>query len=632
MKNFRRHIRQSLSWQLSLGILLFVMLVFAANISLLFMRSRQLVQKEAIERSTRSLECTAMRVRSYLDEVEVATRNTSWLVPRNLRPDSLLVYTRRVVELNPLVNGCSVTLEPYAIPSVESFSAYSVRGGNVIETVEEAPYDYYSKVWYSEPKRRRRPCWVDPYNDFTPGTLSSPVMIASYGQPLFSADDPDKLIGVISTDLSVGWLFQVISGQQPYPRAYCMLLGSDGRYFVHPDTQKQVKQSIFTSHDDDNIKALGHEMVGGKKGVVQLDVNGESCFVCYQPIEGTGWSIALVCPEYDVFERYNRQILAVTPILVVGLLLMLLLCRSMIVRFLKPLERLTVQTRHVADGHFDELLAPSTREDVVGRLQNNFITMQENISAYISSIHHINAEAEERNKQLAEAGRQVQEANQRMTDFVHEMSQQMRTPLNLIVGFVQLLKEGIDTLSPEERKNYIDAMWQGAFTIKRMAHMLFDVSWLEKRVLDLTQNVDVNDVVRNSMQIAEERFPEGRPIELQTALTDGMCIHTNRLYLYRLVREILMNAKKFAKSDTIRVTIGRADAMLHIVVEDHGDGIPEADREKAFEPFVKFDKFTEGLGLGLGLSRQIARLLKGTLVLDPDYTEGARFIIEIPYV
>lgn len=138
MKSVFFHINRSLSLKLSLGILLFVVMVFVLSLGFLFQRSRQLVKQEAMEHATRMLENTALRVTGYLDEVEKATDNMEWLAIKNLQPDSLYNYTRRVVELNPNVNGCSITMEPAFFPQFGTpFSVYSLRGHDTIETVIE---------------------------------------------------------------------------------------------------------------------------------------------------------------------------------------------------------------------------------------------------------------------------------------------------------------------------------------------------------------------------------------------------------------------------------------------------------------------------------------------------------------
>ena len=204
MKSPFYHINRSLSLKLCLGILLFVVIVFILSLGFLFERSRAMVRQEGIAHAELMLDNISQRVMGYLNEVEVATNNIEWLVLENLRPDSLLNYSRRVVEQNPNINGCSITMEPGYFPELgRNFSAYSLRDHDSIETVLEAPYNYYEKVWYRTPREKNEACWVDPYNDYNEGTLSSPVMIASYCLPL--KDQNGYCIGVIATDLSITW-------------------------------------------------------------------------------------------------------------------------------------------------------------------------------------------------------------------------------------------------------------------------------------------------------------------------------------------------------------------------------------------------------------------------------------------
>jgi hypothetical protein len=84
------------------------------------------------------------------------------------------------------------------------------------------------------------------------------------------------------------------------PDAYFVLTGANGRIFVHPDTTKLFRKTIFTDVDPQqnaDIISLGHEMTEGRQGTMHVTVNDVSCHVCYQPVPGTGWCLALVCPE-----------------------------------------------------------------------------------------------------------------------------------------------------------------------------------------------------------------------------------------------------------------------------------------------------------------------------------------------
>lgn len=634
MKSPFYHINRSLSLKLCLGILLFVVLVFILSLGFLFERSREMVKQEAIAHTELTLDNIAQRTKSYLDEVEVATNNIEWLVMANLRPDSLLNYSRRVVEQNPSVNGCSITMEPNFFPDYgREFSVYSLRDYETIESVYEEPYNYYEKVWYRTPREKNEACWIDPYNDYNEGSLSSPVMIASYCLPL--KDQNGYCIGVIATDISIQLLSNAISIEKPYPHAYCIMLGEDGRFFVHPDRLKLLKESIFSSVDakeHPDIIALGHEMTSGKKGHMNINVEGEDCIVFYQPLEGTPWSIAIVCPESDISRSYNRLLYILLPVLLIGLLLMFFVCWKIIKHFIRPLDQLAQQSRYITDGHYDKILPPSDRTDVVGNLQNSFITMQQSINEHINNIQQVNEEMEKRNSELMTANQLIEEADQRKVSFIHDVSLQIRTPLNIIAGFMQVLRETFSVLSAEEIANFTETMKQNTTTIMRMSNMIFDVSRMEgNQRIDLSKEVNVIAVVREAIATFEEKATEDAvTLSLITDLPEDYTIHSNLLYLRRILRELLLNAKKFSSAKKVNFYVETVDTRLRFIVEDKGVGISEADRENIFTPFVKLDSFSEGLGLGLGLALHNARLLGGSLTLDPTYTEGARFILEIP--
>jgi hypothetical protein len=274
--------------------------VVAIILVALLWHSHVTLKEEAMKRTEHMLEKTAMRTTSYLSEVETVTRNMEWQVMNNMCPDSLLAYTHRIVELNPNLNGCSITTEPNFFPKLgHNFSAYTVRQGQTIVTEIEGAYDYYSKDWYKKPKEAGKPVWVDPYDDFNEaGTLSSSEMIASYSMPLYDADS--TFIGVISTDLSLPMLSKSITEALPCEGAYYMMTGKSGNFLVHPDKDKLVYHTIFdgvNSRLQGDIIALGNEMVKGNKGNMSVNFDGEQCLVFYQPITQTGWSIAVVCPE-----------------------------------------------------------------------------------------------------------------------------------------------------------------------------------------------------------------------------------------------------------------------------------------------------------------------------------------------
>ena len=384
-------VKRSLATRMSLVTVFFAAVILIAALGYMFNVSRQAIRKEAVDRATNQLENTVLRVTNILNRVEVAANNTAWLINRHLdSPDIMFEYSRRILENNPDLNGCSIAFEPYFFPGRgRYFSAYSYNDDGVIETTQEGNehYEYFYLDWYQLCKLLDRPVWTEPFMDYNPENIYSKDMIASYCQPL--KDKGGKYIGTLSVDLSLSWLSNTISSVKPYPNSYSIMIGQGGTYFVHPDSTKLVYQSIFTEsmeHPDTAMVSLGHAMQRGEEGMRQLKVNGEDCYVFYKPLSTTGWSVAIVCPESDIFGGFNKLRRSVTGTVIGGLLLLMLVCGRFIRHEIKPLTKLARQAETIASGDFSVTLPEDGRTDEIGQLTESFTNMQHSLVSYIDEL------------------------------------------------------------------------------------------------------------------------------------------------------------------------------------------------------------------------------------------------------
>ena len=383
-----------LSTRLSIWIVLFAGLIFISALGFFFSESLKAVRIEAIQHASESLNTTVQRVNNILTEVKVATDNTDWLITRHLdAPDSMFVYSRRILENNPDLNGCSIAFEPHFFKSRGMyFSAYSLNSNGIIRTTQEGndTYHYFSMDWYQLPKLLDRPCWTEPFVDFNPGGISAPDMIISYCKPI---KENGEYIGTIAVDLSLEWLSKTISAVKPYPNSYSIMIGKGGTFFVHPDSTKLFYQTIFTPtliKPDTAVINLGHAMQAGEEGMHQLDIDGEDSYVFFKPLGDTGWSVGIVCPAKDIFSGYYRLINSIIGIVVVGLLLMLMVFSGIISKQMEPLEELAYQAEAIASGNMDEEISESKRTDEIGQLTNSFRHMQKSIVQQMEELKQIN--------------------------------------------------------------------------------------------------------------------------------------------------------------------------------------------------------------------------------------------------
>lgn len=628
------NIRRSLSIKLSIGILLMTVPVFILSVGLLYRQSRNFILKEALEHANSTLDNRMQRVRNYMTIVETATNTNDWVVIENFHPDTLLAISNRIVRLNRHVNGCSITAEPDMFPQYgRYFSAYTIRQGDSIVTVREGEYEYFDKVWYKTPREKGKPCWVEPFDDFNEGTLYTPELIVSYCKPLRRNG---QFIGVISTDLSLRQLADVITSDPPYPNSYFIMIGRGGHYFIHPDTTKLFKKTIFTDVDptsQSDIIALGHEMTEGKQGSMNIDINGTTSLVCYQPIPQTEWSLALVCPDKDILGAYHQLTYIVIPLIAIGLLIIIMLCSNAVAHTIRPINQLLNKTQSIAEGNYEVYIPQSPREDVIGRLQNSFAKMLQYLNFNMGSARYAAEQMERQNKELAKAMHLVEEADQQKIKFVQNVTHQIRTPLNIIMGFAQVWSENIGQLAEEEMKSIVSQMDHNAKSLNRMVLMLVDSSEtgsaLALVIGKSQEQIVCNDIAREAIGYTNEHFPD-LPIQFTTTLPDTFTIRTNRLYLMRSLRELLYNAAKYSDRQHVSVRLEQSGNNVRFIVEDTGPGISEEYREVVYDIFTKVDDLSEGLGLGLPLAKLHISNLGGKFFIDTDYHDGCRFIIELP--
>jgi signal transduction histidine kinase len=631
-----RHIRQSLSLKLSLGILLMALPIFILSIGVLFERSSNNIKNEATQHVSSLLNTTMQRIYRSMDIVETATDINDWEVTAHMNPDSVLALSRYIVALNGQIDGCSISMEPNTFPKYgRHFSAYTVRENDSVTTVVEEEYEYFEKVWYKKPHLLGKPCWVVYFDDADSLTLTLDGMLASYSKPLYNADK--HFVGVISTDLSLLRLSKTISTEAPYPDSYFIMTGDEGRFYLHPDTTRLFTKTIFSDADptkNADIIALGHEMTTGKKGNMRVRINGEPCLVCYQPVPDTNWSLALICPERSVLMYYNKLSYIVGPLIVIGLVLIMLFCGITVAHAIRPLYKLTGKLQRLTDGHYDEQIPRSRYNDVVGRLQNSFATMQESLDSHVNNIRQMNVESARRNEELVRTSELAKIADRQKTLFIQNVSHQIRTPLNIIMGFAQVLKDSKRLLSVDEMQDITEMIRHNARLLNRMVQMLFDSSakgTTAELYADKNEEVACNDVAREAIASTQDHFPD-LPIKFITDVPDDFYIHTNHLYLTRSIREILYNAAKYSDGQHVSLRVTEIQSMIRFVIEDTGPGIPEEDCGHLFEMFTKVNDLSEGLGIGLPLARRHIQNLGGDVFYDNVYENGCRFVIELPKV
>ena len=367
----------------------------------------------------------------------------------------------------------------------------------------------------------------------------------------------------------------------------------------------------------------------------------EDAHVFYDELPDTDWTLALICPDSE-FEKSYRQLAHIAYFLFIGgLLLILIICYLLTRHTIKPLHKLLAHTKNIVSGQYAEVIPRSNHKDAIGRLQNSVVVMQQSLLEHVDSIRKTGEETKKHNEELARAQMLAEEGVQKKAIFIQNVSHQMRTPLNIVMGFADVLGESLATqqdgasqslLQDAELADITETMTHNAIHLRRMVQMLYDSSEYgtsQELFSGKSEYVTINNIAQECIEYTRERFPK-TTINFESNIPPRAVVKTNHLYLMRTLRELLFNAAKYSDGQHIMLRISETISTIRFTVEDVGPGIPSDTLGMIFKPFGKVDDLSEGLGLGLPLAKRHALSLGGDLTYDVDYHDGCRFILEVP--
>lgn len=240
-------------------------------------------------------------------------------------------------------------------------------------------------------------------------------------------------------------------------------------------------------------------------------------------------------------------------------------------------------------------------------------------------------ELQESNRLVIEASEKAQESEKMKNAFIKNMCHEVRTPLNAINGFAELITT--EDISAEEKQEFSKIIFENCNHITSMMNSVLEIAQLDSNKEDLPLSpVNIHLFCTCEMEQIK-RLYEKPEIEYRIeGDRNNDSAFTNPNHFSLILAHLLNNANKFTQKGNITLSY-KADKeqnRMIVSITDTGCGISPDKREWIFERFTKADDFVPGSGLGLYLCRQIAHRMKGTIYVDPDYTTGLRITLSIP--
>lgn len=274
---------------------------------------------------------------------------------------------------------------------------------------------------------------------------------------------------------------------------------------------------------------------------------------------------------------------------------------------------------------FDSVIKHHTYSDIELQLLKMFAQMLANVALR----KHIF-------DQLLIAKEKAEESNRLKTAFLQNLSHEVRTPLNGIIGFSELLSE--DDLTAEERKKFTEIIIERGFQLTSIINDILTISALETGQEELfEQKIDINQFLANHQE-AYKSYANTKGLQLKSnirLLKQQAVVFADRHKIGQILNNLFNNALKFTQQGSIELGCSLRENMLEFYVRDTGLGIAKEKQSLIFERFTQADDSIRrdfgGTGLGLSICRGFIELMKGNIWVESEPNNGTTFYFTIPY-
>ena len=409
---------RSFAGRLTRRIVLVLLIVMGLTAFWLFLLAGSFAQTEEIDRHEALLKATAENLGRVVSDVHVAVRNQVPEIEESLdRPDRLMKLVERTVAQNPRIRSCGISFVEGFYPGKGRYMPYAIwRDSSTIEVLDFSSEreDYLHEDWFLEALKAKKGFWSEPFFENNDTILP----LVAYMHPI--RDKQGRAVAVVGADLSLDWLrdkmesadWKIYSQQwggrtherkesrKVARKPYSMLISKQGRFIVHPDEKRIIRDSIGSivkaSKDTVVVKFVQHILEGeASADIYEEDDNyvyecerfdGRAGYVFYRPIKHTGWSLVMFTPRRSIDLIAYVIGGCMTFFVLLAVLIVWLVSRFSIKRTARPLKQLAVSADEVAKGNFEAPLPNIKHNDEIRNLRDSFEDMQKSLTKYMSEL------------------------------------------------------------------------------------------------------------------------------------------------------------------------------------------------------------------------------------------------------
>lgn len=309
----------------------------------------------------------------------------------------------------------------------------------------------------------------------------------------------------------------------------------------------------------------------------------------------------------------------------------------------RPISRLSQAINHTVKNNFENIqLVENTSHDEVGKLTHDFNLMLQELKMRVQEIQEKSVELEQQNEELSQTNTKISQSEQRLErlnavkdNFFSIISHDLRSPLNSILGFMNILENHANSFKPEEMQKFAqDTRGHVNRIIELLENLL---QWSLSQTGDISfkpEALVLADFARENANLYQKTAQE-KKVQLRVEVNEKYKVRADANMLNFIFRNLISNAIKFSRTDSeVQIVAKSMDTKIEVSVIDQGIGIDEEDLKKIFEPGLKHTtegtSQEKGTGFGLQVCKNFVEMNHGSLRLESEVQKGTRVIFTLP--
>jgi signal transduction histidine kinase len=449
------------------------------------------------------------------------------------------------------------------------------------------------------------------------------VELISYSRAVFI---DGQHIACVGSDFAFQNLRKKLASVDVYNSGYMTLLDEQQNFIIHPYFANKRLSDVLDSTTYKKIVGLFETK---KQGKFYYKLGTEDKILAFYKLSN-GWFLAVVVPVRDIFDSSDKIVNNIAIIILLGIILSILTAFILSASLTRPIYQLVDQFRQGADGNLT--VRANVKATVeISELASHFNRFMETMQKMIEQLRQSESK-------LLEAKRKAEESDKLKSAFLANISHEVRTPLNAIIGFSQILaSEDLEEGLKQKYMNYIHS------SSERLTSIVEDVMIFSQLEQGLIVPAKKQFKLKEQLESLYSEFSQ-KYASLNTSINFTLLmaehwtdkeIFTDIVQFRRIFSILLHNSWKFTNQGRISFgyTMGENNSLIFFV-RDTGVGIPETEKEKIFLKFYKYqpfnDKYLDGTGLGLAIARDLVALLDGEIWVESKINHGTTvsFVIE----